>query len=295
MEGGDKFKIVCPFHADINPSLLVSLSTGSWYCFGCGLSGNAYDFVRLLFPKLSDLECLKAYYKILKSRKVKRLKFRRKKDKLYKQTNNKQALIEAEDFYFGLKTINWIVENNPEKQYMRDRGFLPSSLNKCQAKLTYNVNYPIVFPMFDLGQFKGWVCRTTTPRIEKKRKYLYNKGFSRRDTLVGNYQAKTVVLVEGYMDRLKLLQFGVKHATAILGWKVTEQQIVKLKNAGVKTIISALDNDQCGEKGTLVLKQYFKVVRFVFPSGCKDPGDLTREKFKIAKLKTVRRMHSGKS
>ena len=294
LEGDNEFKIICPFHEDINPSMLINLNSGTFYCFGCGLSGDAYNFIRHLFPKLDGLKCLKVYFRILKSNKVKKLNFVRKK--MYKpKSSEKQALIEAEDFYYGLKTINWLKDQSLEKQYMRQRGFLPSALNLCKAKLTYKDNYPLVFPMFDMEVFKGWVCRTTTKRIEQQIKYLYNTGFSRANTLVGKYNSGTVVLVEGYMDWLKFKQFGVTNVAAILGWKVTEQQITKLKTLGVETVVSALDNDFCGDKGTAYLKNFFNVVRFKFPQNIKDPGELTRAQFKQAKEETqklVRRINN---
>ena len=27
-------KIVCPFHDDVNPSMIVNFEDGSWFCFG---------------------------------------------------------------------------------------------------------------------------------------------------------------------------------------------------------------------------------------------------------------------
>ena len=38
-------KIVCPFHADMNPSLLATLDNGRWHCFGCDRGGTAVEFV----------------------------------------------------------------------------------------------------------------------------------------------------------------------------------------------------------------------------------------------------------
>lgn len=64
--------------------------------------------------------------------------------------------------------------------------------------------------MLDNGRFKGWVCRTNIPEVEQKRKYLYNKGFRRKVSLVGDYGDNEVLfVVEGFMDRLKFIQFGV--------------------------------------------------------------------------------------
>ena len=287
LSGEGVFKIVCPFHEDINPSCLINVNDGNFYCFGCGAGGNAFDFVKLANKKLDDLQALIAYFKILKSKEVRGIKISKKA--LAKPKTDLQLMVEAEDYYFNLKTINWVKEDCFERKYMAERGFSPHSLNKCKAKLTYNDSYPIIFPMFDMGAFKGWVCRTTNKRIEKKRKYLYNKGFSRKDTLVGRYDAKTVVLVEGYMDWLKMKQFGVKKVAAILGWKITEAQILKLKEQGVERIISALDDDKCGKLGTKHLEKFFKVRRFKFPKGASDPGDMTAEQFAEAKNKTLGR------
>ncbi|MDP2674618.1 MAG: CHC2 zinc finger domain-containing protein [Dehalococcoidia bacterium] len=37
---------LCPFHQDEHPSLVVYPETRSFYCFGCGASGDVIDFVR---------------------------------------------------------------------------------------------------------------------------------------------------------------------------------------------------------------------------------------------------------
>lgn len=282
LEGDGEFKIICPFHGDVNASMKINLHDGSFYCFGCQLTGDALKFVKLVNPKMDDLQACMEMYKIIKSSGA--ITFVAAKSQ--RQSNSKQSLIEAYDYYFGLKTMDWSEESGIEKDYMSGRGFSPATLTRCKAKLTYNSHYPIIFPMFDLGRFKGWVCRTMDKKIEEKRKYLYNAGFSRRDTIVGEYRNKVVVLVEGYMDWLKMKQLGVDHVSAILGWKLTEQQITKLKDAGVKTIISALDKDKCGEDGTKYAAKFFNVIRFQFPEKVKDPGDLSESGFILANRKT---------
>lgn len=282
LDGEGEFKIVCPFHDDINASMKINLLDGSFYCFGCNISGDALKFVKLV-NKLDDLQACIEMFRIMGSEEVQSIKVQRKAKP---KSEEKQLLVEAEDYYFGLKTIDWRNEPGPERDYMANRGFNPSILTNCKAKLTYNNAYPIIFPMFDMNEFRGWVCRTMDKRIEEKRKYLYNTGFSRRNTLVGNYRGKIAMLVEGYMDWLKMRQFGVKNVAAILGWKLTEQQITKLKNAGVEIIISALDNDPKGKEGTEYAKKFFDVIAFQFPVGIKDPGDLDKTSFGIANEKT---------
>lgn len=285
-------KIICPFHGDVNPSMIVDMEKGSFYCFGCYATGDALKFVELMNKNLNTLQAVLKFFEVLKSKKVEKvdLSGRHKKIKPKRQSYNI-----AHDYYYGLSKIDWINDKSEEvtsvKNYMLERGFSKSILNKCGAKITYNKSYPIIFPMLDNGKFRGWVCRTNNPDIEKKRKYLYNEGFSRRDTLVGNYKGyDKVFVVEGYMDKLKFNQFGVDNVVAILGWKMSIEQEQKLKKAGVKQIISALDNDECGKKGTEYLKTRFdNVIRFCYLKNIKDAGEMSKHLFDKMLNKTLGR------
>lgn len=292
-------KIVCPFHDDVNPSMIVNLEDGSWFCFGCNLTGDAQRFVSLMeakYNQLNDLQAYKKYLQILKSDKCSGIKVEassRKSRPIQRDLYN-----EAYDYYHGLKKVNWSASEEQEvldaKEYMAKRGFSPCTLNKCKAKVTYNRNYGLIFPMLDNGKFKGWVCRTMVQAIEEKRKYLYNEGFSRATTLVGDYGTKDYVfVVEGYMDRLKFVQYGEENVVAILGWKMSPQQIQKLKDKGITKVISALDNDTCGRKGTEFLKKHFKVTRFAYLKGVKDPGDMTKEKFNKMLSRTMKNFNKS--
>lgn len=289
-------KIVCPFHQDVNPSMKINLETGKFHCFGCELFGNAYDFVKYMCPCMNDLECAVRFIKILNSKKVNMVTIP-KRHKTAMQ--NQEAFDISYDFYYNLPEIDWMADNSDDVKntriYMRNRGFDPETLNKCQAKVTYNKFYPIVFPMLDNGEFKGWVCRTMLPEIEKKRKYLYNKGFLRSNTLVGKYKGCNVVfVVEGYMDRLKFVQFGINNVVAILGWKMSHEQETSLKKNGVNIIVSALDNDISGRKGTEYLRKIFpNVVRFCYLKGIKDPGEMTEEMFQKMYKKTLLKIKGG--
>lgn len=286
-------KIICPFHEDVNPSMMLDFENNRWFCFGCQLSGDAAKMVQLIEKKynnLNDLSSYIKYKKILNSDKCSELRLQ---NVVYKKKKPQRELYtQAYDYYHGLKKIDW---NNHEFEevtkclsYMEERGFDSYILNKCKAKVTFNNLYPIIFPMLDNGKFKGWVCRTNDKNTEKKRKYLYNEGFSRANTLVGDYGSKSYVfVVEGYMDRLKFVQFGQNNVVAILGWKMSTHQIEKLKSKGIKTIISALDNDECGKKGTIFLKKHFRVIRFKYLKGIKDPGEMNKRMFDTMLRKTL--------
>lgn len=283
-------KIVCPLHNDMNPSMLVNLEEGTWFCFGCQRAGNAERFVKEMERKYhgaNDLQAYGQYLKILRSNKCSDIHINPEVIRKAK-VPQKHLYDEAYDYYHGLRTVDWETDDEPEvveaREYMNKRGFGTKTLAACKAKVTYNSQYGLIFPMLDNGKFRGWVCRTMRKDIERRRKYLYNEGFSRATTLCGEYGSKDwVIVVEGYMDRLKFVQNGITNVVAILGWKMSAQQEARLKEAGIKHVISALDNDECGRKGTAYLKTIFglkNVSRWQYLKGFKDPGDMVPEAFR---------------
>lgn len=294
-------KVGCPFHEDRNPSMIVNFKEGNYYCFGCGQSGNSFDFVKEIEKKYhnnySDLKALQIYTKIKNGEVSNNLKSILRNVSLKENTkheNYEELYLQAHDYYFGLRKVNW---NSPQNEleeealkYLVKRGFTSEALNKIKATITYNNSYPIIFPMFDNEEFKGWVCRTTSKEIEAKRKYLYNTGFSRASTLVGLYKGeKFVYIVEGYTDMLKFRQYGIDNVVAILGWKISPEQIQKLKNEGIKNVVSALDNDIPGNDGSKYLKKHFKVKRLKFLKGINDPGEMTKKQLYSSINKTFGR------
>lgn len=292
-----KIKIVCPFHGDVNPSMMIDLEKGRFFCFGCGVNGNALDFVRCAEKEKNDLQVIREYMNILHGQSETRLEFVPGQKK---KVGNRQLYLEAYDYYNGLSQNDWSAPASEEEKivagYMRERGFYSDTLNKCHAKFNYSRDYRIIFPITDNGRFKGWVCRTDIPEVEARRKYLYNEGFRRSDTLAGRYgNKKYVFVVEGYLDRLKMLQnlYHMKKnedIVALLGWKASDTHIEKLKKSGVEIVISALDNDDCGKKGTEYLSKFFTVYRFCYLKGIKDMGESSLEDFKKMYERTVKKI-----
>lgn len=291
-------KIVCPFHGDVNPSLKVDFGSGDWFCFGCQRRGKALDFVkeaeRLDDPKLNDIQVFMIYNDILDGSAVGgRINFK-VKTKAERKKESRELYDIAYDFYHGLSKVDWKHPSSDEARevlgYMRSRGFTAEDLQRVRAKVTYSKPYELVFPIMDNGKFRGWVSRTDDPEVAKYRKYLYNKGFRRAATVVGEYDSKSpLFIVEGFMDRLKLLHCGIDNVVAIFGWKASDTQIRKIKAAGIEHVISALDNDDCGRKGTDYLKKHFKVTRFCYLKKFKDPGDFNKKSCDIMLARTMQR------
>lgn len=268
-------KIMCPFHQDKRPSLLLDFEKDSFYCFGCAKSGNAFDFVKGMEEK-DDIQCFLLYLKILKD--CTEVEVR----KTYKP-QGREALNIAKNFYVNLKTDDWTKENEHEEelQYMLKRGFTREILTEIGMKYNYEPDYPLIFPIRDNGVIKGWVCRAIDKEVESYRKYLYNTGFRRRTCLCGYYEkGKPLYLVEGYMDMLKARMHGLENVCAIMGWKLSDEQIEKIKKTEPSIIVSALDNDPSGQKGHKYIKSIFpNAVRWAYLKGVKDLGESDKKMF----------------
>lgn len=283
-----KIKIVCPFHDDVNASMLIDVEQNKWFCFGCQRGGGSLELIQAAEPDKTSIQHYQKLFGI-----VARVEGNRSLKRDFKPISEKEQrklerlnLSKAGDYYNNLNSVNWLVQTGPEIEYMVGRGYTAKTLNKAGAKIAYNNDYPIIFPLRDSGQFVGWLCRTINPEVEKRRKYLYNRGFARQKCLIGRYDNAEVLIVEGYLDYLKAKQFGIKYVCATLGWKASIEQMEKLKRAGVRKIICGLDSDNCGRKGFKFLKQNFKsVVPLVYPVGIKDFGDMSEKG--LIKIKNI--------
>lgn len=275
----DRAKVICPFHQDIKPSMIVDLVQETYYCFGCHARGGPIDFIKQV-EKCDDIQAYVQLNHIMKSKTTRNIIIN-----VQPQISVKEGIEEARHYFYTLPDTNW--KDQPKDHYLFKRGFTPKVLSKLDIRVNYNHIYGVVAPMLDLGRFKGYVCRATLPEID--RKYLYNKGFSRSNTLVGSYTKHWPIITEGYLDYAKLVQFGHPNSCAILGWKATNQQISKIQKY-TNCVVSALDNTASGKAGTDYLKEFFHVVRFQFQPHIKDIGDLDQYDWNLAWSKTKQKI-----
>lgn len=61
--GPQRYKLVCPFHNDKNPSLHINDDMGTFHCFGCGASGSIIDLEQLAAGHRSIAYALKSLAK----------------------------------------------------------------------------------------------------------------------------------------------------------------------------------------------------------------------------------------
>jgi len=287
-------KIPCPFHGEKHPSLSINIEKGTYYCFGCGASGNAIKMVSEL-EGVNELKAMQLIYK-MKAGEInnnelgKLLKKKFEKDRMSKE----ELLFHAWLYYESLPNSKWKTvtrENIEVLKYLKHRGYNRESLAHFGVKLNQNTTYPIIIPIYKQTEFVGYICRRIDGN-DDERKYLYSKGFQRKNTLMGTIMNGPVIITEGSLDMIKAWQHGARNVVALLGWKITPYQVEKIKEHS-DIVISALDNTPSGRKGTRVLRKHFKkVIRFKFPSIAKDIGDLTRYQWNRCWFETNKKLET---
>ena len=94
-------------------------------------------------------------------------------------------------------------------------------------------------------------------------------------------QDRTVILVEGQLDSIRMHQHGFTNTLSIINSKINQPQIDILKMMGVRNIINFLDPDEAGRTGGEKLQKLcrkdFTVYNVKWADGVSDPDGLTKE------------------
>jgi DNA primase len=278
-------KIVCPFHGEDTPSLVVDFEKDIYHCFGCDASGDVIDFI----SRIDNINRLKAAKKLSEisannSGINKSLMFK----KFIETTLTTKEYIElARNEFKKFIKPDWNYEDN----YLLKRGFNANILDDFNVRMDIDSDHPIVIPLLENNRFRGFVKRSTGGNTPDK--YMYNKGFKRGRFLTGRYGYGIIFVTEGILDYLKAYQYGVRNICCLLGYKASSQHIDILKRYS-KELIVALDNDKKGVEGTEFLSQYFKISRFIYPNGVKDICEMQKEQFVVYINKTLAEMEKRK-
>ena len=288
-KSGANFMGLCPFHGEKTPSFYVYPGTASFYCFGCGKSGDAIDFVKeynhLDFPAaLRDLAARCHIALPEKKLSEKERREREKREAMFR-LNGKVADI----FRNHLATPTAIAARNYlDKrgigEAMRERfalgcappgwNFLDKHLSTEEQKLATSLGLivkkdnggsydrfrdRIIFPIFD---GKGHVCGFGGRAIQgnDKPKYLNSPEsaiFSKSHLLLGFFQQRQAigkmrraVIVEGNFDLVSLVGHGCEEVAAPLGTALTREQLRILKPL-VEEVLLLFDGDEAGLKAAL--------------------------------------------
>lgn len=300
----------CPFHDDKTPSLSVDQSKGLFHCFGCGESGDVFDFVMKMkgIGFREALSYLKNYSFEPRQENPVEAQHPAREQPEPEETDSGAVegdLLDKVDLSSIVEDYHKQLTKHPEAiKYLEGRklldwellnrlqvGFAPGNLReKVSEKQFQDLKEAglftdkgkeafagcIVFPLLDTaGKVIGLYGRKISNR--SKVQHLYLKGPHR-----GLFNGKAfkayperIIFTESIIDALSLMVAGVQNVVPLYGSNgLTPDHLQALKEARTREIILALDNDEAGRKASEKYAQHFLdsgySVRYVFPQTAKD-------------------------
>lgn len=317
---GKNFVALCPFHNDHSPSLIISPEKQIFNCFTCRTGGNVFSFVmkyeNVSFAEAVSIVAKKVGFNLKNDVFVKSENKYSKDYEIYEYAmkyylNNINTTDGSKAREYLLKRgINETIIKEFKLGYSgsskdtfyklaTNKGWDIETLNKLGLINKVNENVydtfinRVVIPIENLkGEVVGFTGRIFNGE-DNTAKYLNTKETEifKKSSLLFNYHnaknyirdRKSVIVVEGNMDAIKMSAKGFKNVVALMGVALSKEQIDILKRLKVPVILM-LDNDNAGEDATIKNGESLinsgvdtKVVRL---SGAKDPDEYL-EKFSI--------------
>ena len=257
---GRSFFGLCPFHKEKSPSFSVSPDKQIFHCFGCGMGGNVFHFLRkieninfieslemlanrvnITLPTLENAGDDKKVYLRAKVYEINKSAALFYHENLYKPTA-KPAQEYVKSRKLDNKTlkafyIGYSGKFNELYQYLKTQNFtdeeilLSSLVNRNErGQFIDRFRNRLMFPILDergkFIAFGGRVLDNSKPKyINSPENIVYSKGrhlFGLNIAKKGFL--KKIIIVEGYMDAISLYQRGITNVVASLGTAMTEAQ-----------------------------------------------------------------------
>lgn len=309
-KAGNNFLGLCPFHDEKTPSFNVSPSRQTFHCFGCGQGGDVFSFI-MEKENLSFREALETLAERagvqLSSEGARTLRERSLFDIMERACSHFRSLLEKPE---GEHAAAYLARRNLPREAWRnfELGWASPSWDALWKALS---NEGVSFrEAFDAGlvlegkngpydRFRGRIIfpvRDISGRLlafggrlldGEGAKYINSPEgvlYSKRRSLYLLNRAKEaarskdrLILVEGYMDAIRLHLNGFEETAASLGTSLTEEQALLIRRLTDRCFI-CYDSDIAGQeasiRGMYVLQKAGLDVRVVeIPEG-KDPDDL---------------------
>ena len=314
---GGRYWGLCPFHGEKTPSFTVNPQRQMYYCFGCHAGGSAITFV-MEMEHLEFMDAVKLLAEQVhmdmpqlapsredaesKSRKERLYEANRQcarffHSQLWKPESSEilaylhdRGLTDSTIRIFGLGATP--KNSDGATRAMREAGFTDDELVSAgisvrrEGRVYDMFRQRAIFPIIDAqGRVLGFGGRALG---DTKPKYLntgdtpiFNKrqGVFAANLLKKQRGLKRVILTEGYMDVIALVQAGIPGVCATLGTALTLEQARLLKRYAPEVWVS-YDGDAAGQHAILRALDIFEEegmsARVLdFPGGM-DPDEYVR-------------------
>ena len=284
---GANYSGLCPFHSEKTPSFTVFPADGSFYCFGCGVGGNAITFVR----RIENLEFTEAVSHLARRAGIRIPETsvvsagpRYDKNRFYEMNKKAARFFHASLFadtpdahaalaYFtekrkmSLSTIKhfglgYAPDDYSFVNYMKKEGYTDEELSLAflcgkseKGNLFPSFRNRVMFPILDLSgnviAFGGRVMDNSQPKYKNSSDTpVFRKG---NNLFALNFAHKhcadRIILCEGYMDVIAMHAAGFPYAVATLGTAIRPEQ-ARLLSRYTKKVILSYDSDEAGQKAT---------------------------------------------
>ncbi|GHS94211.1 DNA primase [Synergistales bacterium] len=282
---GRGFLGLCPFHSEKTPSFNVSREYQNYHCFGCGKGGDVFSFVMetegMSFVEALSLLADRAGVELNQDQRSSKEKSKRSLYDVMElaQKNFRMALSapegeaaraylkrrdisesDASRFEIGWNAASW----DSLRRYLESSGI--SSNDAIEAGLLISgpkglfdrFRGRVMFPIRDIsGRLIAFGGRLVDGEGAKYLNSPEGTIYSKRRNLYLLQAAKSAIkeknraiLVEGYMDALRLHTRGFTEAVASLGTSLTEEQARLIKRFSNRCFI-CYDSDAAGQAATI--------------------------------------------
>lgn len=320
-KAGREFKACCPFHDEKSASFWVSPDKQFYHCFGCGAHGTALGFLinydRLSFPEAVEELASRAGLEIprearaddgkqqegadlasLMGRVAQHWSMGLQNDARAAEYLDRRGLESAtrERFQIGYAANSWNdVLNRFAKDTKARADLLACGLiieregagDRYYDRFRDRIMFPIRDARGRVIAFGGRVIDQGEPKyLNSPETLLFHKGRE----LYGLYEVrqsraplKRLMIVEGYMDVVRLHQAGVHYAVATLGTATTPEHLKRAFRL-VSEVVFAFDGDRAGRaaawralNNALPELREGRQLRFLFLPDGHDPDTLVGE------------------
>ena len=186
----------------------------------------------------------------------------------------------------------WLASKNVSEQDMGDLGLVSLAEHNTSKRTFDFFRDRVMIPIFDKAgrpiAFGGRVMGDAQPKylnspetpIFQKRRILYNMNYARDKA----FEAKNLLICEGYMDVIALDAYGIGYAVAPLGTALTEDQIQETWRVCSEPVC-CFDGDGAGVRAAMrsvdrvlpILKPGYSL-RFLFLPDKQDPDEFLKAK-----------------
>jgi DNA primase len=319
-KAGREFKACCPFHNEKSPSFSVSAEKQFFHCFGCGAHGTVIGFL-MQYEKMEFLDAVadlsqRAGLELPREAEGKRdsgsgdlYELMMRAARFFEQNlaDSPKALgylerrgIDAKtsaNFSLGYAPDAWEAllkrfgAQEEERRRLLEVGLILERSAERSSGFYDRFRDRLMFPIRDsrgrhIG-FGGRVIDQGEPKyMNSPETSLFHKGRE----LYGLYEArqargdfKRLLIVEGYMDVVRLHQAGITYAVATLGTATTQEHLNKIFKM-TSEVVFCFDGDRAGRKAAwralenaLPLARDGRELKFMFLPEGHDPDTLVAE------------------